>query len=262
MFKNSLSRKLFGILGAFLTALNSFAWGPWDRGVDLRKKLFPEVKKEPIYKDPLLPFIHPDSRVSVGQFRELIEELSPEQRRDLWKTLKGKEPSYAITPEELEKELRWVSSSWVTFPFNKGSFDYHETVKWVAGKVGVRPEECEKGTTFQLERRIMEKLFAQWWDKLTPEQKNNILKDAGLKPSKVASYSALTASALFAALCSPAGWTLAGTSAVIGLLLLGQPNAMKTAAFIVALHAIKAAALARSGVDISKYILPADPAAR
>ena len=295
MFKNALSRKMFGILGTFLMALNSFAWGPWDRGTDLRKKYSPEVK--PSYKDPLLPFVHADSRVSVGQFRELIGALSPEQRKDLWKALEGKDanPPAVVTPEDLESKLRWVSSSWITFPFNKGSFDYHETVKWVAGKVGVHKAECEGGTTFQLERRIMEKLFAKLWDKLTQEQKEKILKDAGLEPSQVTSYSTLTASALLAAmgttsallgftfyiivaktlvvvmaalgipaaatisavamLCGPIGWIIAGTSAVIGLLLLGQPNAMKTAAFVIALHSIKATAMARSGVDVSKYVL-------
>jgi len=291
MFKNSLSRKLFGVLGTFLMALNSFAWGPWDRGTDLRKKYFPEVKKS--YKDPLLPFIHPEARVSNGQFRALIGALSAEQRRDLWKSLKGKEPAKAVSAGELEKELHWVSSSALTYPFN--DLDYHETVKWVAGKVGVHPAECEGGTTFQLERRVMEKLFAKLWDKLTKEQKAKVLKDAGLEPSQVASYSTLTASALLATmattsvlmgfpfyimvaqtlavvlatlgvsvtttisvvamLCGPIGWVIAGTSAVIGLLLLGQPNAKKTAAFVIALHSIKATAMAKSGVDISKYVL-------
>lgn len=291
MFNNSLSRKLFGILGTFLMVLNSFAWGPWDRGTDLRKQYFPETQKS--YKDPLLPFIHPEARVSIGQFRALIGALSAEQRKDLWKALKEKEPANAVTPAALEKELLWVSSSILTYSFK--DLDYHETVKWVAGKVGVHPAECEGGTTFQLERRVMEKLFAKLWEKLTKEQREKVLKDAGLEPSQVTSYSALTASALLAAmgttsvllgftfyiivaktlvvvaaaigipaattisvvamLCGPIGWVIAGTSAVIGLLLLGQPNAMKTAAFIIALHSIKATAMAKSGVDISKYVL-------
>ena len=112
MFNNSLSRKLFGILGTFLMVLNSFAWGPWDRGTDLRKKYFPEVRKS--YKDPLLPFIHPEARVSNGQFRALIGALSAEQRKDLWKALKNGAPANAVTPAALEKEWHWVSSSILT----------------------------------------------------------------------------------------------------------------------------------------------------
>lgn len=295
MFKNSLSRKLFGVFGTFLMALNSFAWGPWEQGNSPQGEVSAEVKTES--RDPLVPFINHDSSESVDQFRTLLEALSPEQRKDLWKALGEKDanPPAVVTPEDLESKLRWVSSSWITYPFNKKSFDYHETVKWVAGKVGVHPAECEGGTTFQLERRIMEKLFAQLWDKLTPEQKTKILKEAGLESSKATALSALTASAMLvslgtasalmgfafyiivaktivvvaasvgitaattisavAMLCGPIGWIVAGTSAVIGLLLLGQPNAMKTAAFVIALHSIKATAMAKSGVDVSKYVL-------
>ena len=66
---------------------------------------------------------------------------------------------------------------------------------------------------------------------------------------------AATTISVVAMLCGPIGWVIAGTSAVIGLLLLGQPDAMKTAAFVIALHSVKATAMAKSGVDISKYVL-------
>lgn len=299
MFKSSFNRKLFGVLGAFLMFFNSFAWGPWDRGRAIRKKWFPEIKNVAggAYKDPLLPFIHQDAQVSNSQFFELLENLSPEQRKNLWKALNAtnKDPEKSVTAKLLSKELLWKSSSWTTYPFKK-EVNYHETVKWVAKKLDVHKAECEAATTFQLERRIMEKVFAQLWDKMSQEQKQKILEEAGFSYSDAAAYSALGAAALLgtlgvtsavmgfafyiivaktvvvaaaaifgftavttittvAALCGPIGWVIAGLSAVTGALLLGGPNVSKTAAFIVTLHSIKARAMAKSGIDISQYVL-------
>ena len=295
MFRSSLNRKIFGVFGAVLMTFNSFAWGPWDKGAKLREKWFPHIGSSN-YKDPILPFIYPDAQVTHSQFIMLLEKLSAKQRRDLWKAInKDKEPSHEITAKELEKELLWVSSSVVTYPF-KNEVNYHETVKWLAKKNGVHPAECAAATTFQLERRIMEKIFAKLWDKLNPNQRKKILEEAGLDPNKSVAYAALSASSLLATvgiasavmgfsfyiiaaktvvvvaaalvgasaattisavalLCGPIGWTIAGIAAVSGALILGGPNAMKTAAFVVALHSMKAAAMAKSGMDISKYVL-------
>ena len=295
MFKHSLTRKLFGIFGALLMAFNSFAWGPWDKGAWLRTKFLPKAAPAP-YKDPLLPFIHPESQVTQAQFRELLENLSPEQRKALWMAMKGsgKAPGRPISSQELEKELLRVSSHWLPLIFKK-KLDYHKTVRWLAEKNDVHKAEIATASTFQLERRIMEKIFAKLWDKLSQEQKQKILEESGLSPSDAAGYATLSAAALVsslgiasaamgftfyiivaktvvvvaaffgvsaattitavAALCGPIGWVIAGVSAVAGALLIGGPNAMKTAAFVVALHAIKANAMQKSGIDISQYIL-------
>ena len=298
MFKSSFNRKLFGIAGAFLMIFNSFAWGPWDKGRALRKKWFPtaNVATSP-YKDPLLPFIHQEAYVSNSQFFELLENLSPEQRKNLWKALNAtkNDPEGSVSAELLSKDLLWKSSSWTTYPFKK-EVNYHETVKWVAKKLDVHKAECEAATTFQLERRIMEKVFAQLWDKMSQEQKLKILKESGLSPNDAAAYCSLSAAALLttmgvtaaamgfafyivvaktvvvaaaaifgfsaattitavAVLCGPIGWGIAALSAVTGALLLGGPNISKTAAFIIALHSMKANAMAKSKIDISQYIL-------
>lgn len=297
MFKNSFNRKLFGIFGALLISLNCFAW-PWDTGSWLRKKFF--SKKEdtaPVkYVDPLLPFVHAEERVALDQFRGLISNISAEQRKDLWKALKGKdaEPAGEISAEELEKELRWASKHWITYRFAK--FDYHETVQYVAEKLGVYKAECSYATTFQLERRIMEKIFAELWDKLSVEERRQILAESGLEPNNAAAYSTMTAAVLLGSLgataviagfpfyiivaktvvvaaaavfgasaattitgvsilCGPIGWTVAGIAAVTSAILFGGPNVAKTAAFIVALHSIKANAMQKSGIDIAPYVL-------
>ena len=238
MFRNSLCRKILVTLGAFLFALVSFTGEAGD------------ARPGAPDKDPLLPFIDPDSQVSMGQFRELIGAMSPDRRRRLWNALEGKELENDVTPEELEKQLRWVSSSLKEYYLSGGS-DYHETVKRVAVKVGIPQAECETGTTFQLERRVMEKMFADKWEKLTPEERDAILKKAGLESSKTAALSALGAHAFLAgaasALSTPSLILVLGSFAVIGGRWLGQPNLKKTAAFIIELHTIKVEAGARPG---------------
>ena len=63
-----------------------------------------------------------------------------------------------------------------------------------------------------------------------------------------------TTIATVAMLCGPIGWTIATVSAMTGALLIGRTNVMKTASFIIALHSMKAVALAKSEIDISKYV--------
>ena len=110
MFKSSFNRKLFGVLGAFLMFFNSFAWGPWDLGRAIRKKWFPEIKNVAggAYKDPLLPFIYQDAQVSNSQFFELLENLSPEQRENLWKALNATNKD----PEKIcKRNLYYIGSA-------------------------------------------------------------------------------------------------------------------------------------------------------
>ena len=193
-----------------------------------------------------------------------------------------------------DTELRWASKHWITYRFAK--FDYHETVQYVAEKLGVYKAECSYATTFQLERRIMEKIFAELWDKLSVEERRQILAESGIEPNNAAAYSTMTAAVLLGSLgataviagfpfyiivaktvvvaaaavfgasaattitgvsilCGPIGWTVAGIAAVTSAILFGGPNVAKTAAFIVALHSIKANAMQKSGIDIAPYVL-------
>ena len=266
MFRDSLHRKVFGIFAAFLMAFDGFTGEAGDARPDAPDK------------DPLLPFIDPASRVSMGQFRELIGALSPERREDLWKAIEGKAHENDVTPGELEERLRGVSSSLFNKFRSSKELDYHETVKWTAGKLGVDPAECEAGTTFQLEKRVREKFLAKKWDGLTPEQRSEALQNSGHGPPSVIGNSSNSRGSAVTALMFgatvAAGATLGATvgstigkispflgggagaaaaAALAGGVLLMQPDVEKTAAFIIKLHSIKEAALARSGVDAAKY---------
>lgn len=252
MFKKSFGFKLSGIFCALVFALNCFAW-PWDTGARLRKKFYGREDTQVKYQDPLLPFIHADKKVTHEQFRELLMNISADQRKELWKALTGKDAQREISAGELEEELHRAGKHWITYRFTQ--FDYHETVQYAARKLGVNNDECSYAATFQLERRIMEKIFAGTWDKLSEDERRQKLAEAGLEPDNIAAYSAMTAAVLSGLSGTASGWTAAGIATVAGALLTGGPNVAKTAAFIVGLHSIKVDAMKKSGTDIAPYVL-------
>ena len=186
MFKNSFIRKFFGIIGTMLISLNCFAW-----------------------RDTVAHYVSFNSNMRSTQFNIVLKKLPSEQRKILWQALNTtvKEPGFEVTAEKLKDEFIWASSHWITYSF-KSNADYHEEVKYVAKKLGVHNAECETATTFQLERRIMEKIFANLWDKLSQEQRKQVLQKAGIDSSNVAGYASLTAAGLLA--------TLGTTAAIMG----------------------------------------------
>jgi uncharacterized protein YaaW (UPF0174 family) len=53
--------------------------------------------------------------------------------------------------------------------------NYHEIVKWVASKKGVDPVVLESASTFDLEKAVVKQSLATIWDRLTVEQRHQIL---------------------------------------------------------------------------------------
>ena len=80
-----------------------------------------------------------------------------------------------IAPLALKKELIWVSSHSVIFPFKRNTVDYHSLVQWVARKKGVPKELVQALPTFELEKKIVQQYFEELWDKLTPQQRKELL---------------------------------------------------------------------------------------
>lgn len=55
--------------------------------------------------------------------------------------------------------------------------DYHNTVKWLAGKHGVSNHMIETQPTFILERLIFEQIFQKAWDDLPDDKKKLVLEE-------------------------------------------------------------------------------------
>ncbi len=171
---------LFRLANCFMVAIVSiytcgFTWNPFELGKSMREKYFPAPEG---YKDPLLPFIKLNKKVSQEEFYQLICKLDADQKKALWKSFNKKELNHTPTETELLDAMHSASRHWATRPFT--DFNYHETVKWTAQKLGVHKTVCNYATTFQLEHKICETLFEKMWDKLSQAQKEQIIKEANL----------------------------------------------------------------------------------
>ena len=250
MFKSQLKRKLFGFLGTLLITFSSMGGTT----------------------PALVDFVHPEAKVTDAQFGKLLENLSPEQRKNLYKVLTASDDiqDKDISAAELEKKLLQVSHNLFTLWFAK-QVNYHKTVREIAEELGVHKAECEAGSTFQLERRITEKIFAQVWEKLTPEQKQQLVAESGLSSRDEfvtwmatgailgVLISGITWPMIFTVVCTtigPVGWVVALPFVGYGIYKLADADTMKTAYFITLLHSFKTAALTDSGADASQYLLP------
>lgn len=77
----------------------------------------------------------------------------------------------------IQKHLLWLSSNVLAYPFrDESALIYHEAVTWVAKKAGVDDATLRTSTTFRLETELHRLLFAQMWEKLSPEQRAELLR--------------------------------------------------------------------------------------
>lgn len=146
----------------------------------------------------------------LNRFLELITD---EDRLNLKKSLQLLEPD-ATTDylrgknadiNDILTQLLWVSSHWLPYWWrDEWSIDYHGIVCWCAGKLKVPKQDIQKLPTFYLERKILEQLFIQMWDKLPMEERVKLLrkldKTGSIKADQVAGIAALSGAAALSAL--------------------------------------------------------------
>ncbi len=113
-------------------------------------------------------------------------------------------PDDYITPLQIIKEIIWVSEHSLFYPFMRNTVDYHSLVQWVAQKKGIPAEEVQALPTFELEKKIVEKYFAELWDKLSPEKREQVLnrveKELGKPIPNKAAIAVMGGGAVLAAL--------------------------------------------------------------
>ncbi len=87
--------------------------------------------------------------------------------------------------------------------------DYHEVVKWVAGKLDIEEKKIESYSTFLLEREILEQMFVKIWDGLSKEQREQLLNqlDPNGKIQDKVGIAALSGAAALAALSATVYFT-------------------------------------------------------
>lgn len=212
--------------------------------------------------------IYPEAKISPNQFMSQLEKMPDGQRMALWKALEltDRKPDKEITAWELNDRLLWESFSALTYHIKK-VFDYHDTVKWLAKVIGL-PAAPQTTTTLQIEREIMEKIFADCWDRLKPEQRKEILERIGLsgRVAKVKGKDVISDSRIQAKFYQLAKLTFAAVKKAnphqspeevvssVRAFWKGGPNAKKVASFVIALHLWKADEMIKSEMDISQYL--------
>jgi hypothetical protein len=80
----------------------------------------------------------------------------------------------STTIAEIKKQAHWVSSSIATYPFTQ--LDYDPLVRWAADQFDVAPARIRGLTTFKVEQELMLQVFAGVWDRLSPEQRAEVLR--------------------------------------------------------------------------------------
>jgi len=88
---------------------------------------------------------------------------------------KGHLSENLFSPENIKRELVWRRYNKVTFLMrNTKSVDYHkDIVMWVAEKNDI--ENYNFLSTYEMEKQIAFKFFEKIWDKLTPQQREELL---------------------------------------------------------------------------------------
>lgn len=85
--------------------------------------------------------------------------------------------------------LQQLSSHFFKRAFKKpGVFDYHDMMKWVADRSGVASNVVQNASSYGLERKLLELVFIEQWDRLSMAQREEVLQklDSGMTSNKAA----------------------------------------------------------------------------
>lgn len=77
---------------------------------------------------------------------------------------------------DIQKHALWLSTNVFAYLFrDKTKLSYHELVTWVSKQAAVPDAKIDAAPTFTLERELLKLLFAQLWDRMNTQQKNELL---------------------------------------------------------------------------------------
>ena len=86
-------------------------------------------------------------------------------------------PESCVSPSAIRKELLWNCCNKLRYHgLNDKKVNYHkEALQWVCGKHDLSKVQIDTLSTFDLEKKFVEKYFEEIWDKLTPQQRTELL---------------------------------------------------------------------------------------
>jgi hypothetical protein len=159
--------------------------------------------------DHLYPFIQPTVRWTSLELTAFLEHLNSDEQKLILGSV-GK-PNDTFNVAAIKAQVVWLASNVVIYPFrDKTDCNYHEYIlQWLASEYDVEKRYQLAAPSFVLERRILDSIFVQIWDKLTPVQRRQILdsidKEGAIKDKAgialaggAAALAALSATVFFA----------------------------------------------------------------
>ncbi|MBQ3449224.1 MAG: hypothetical protein IJG34_04940 [Synergistaceae bacterium] len=112
---------------------------------------------------------------SPADFNSFLNSCTNDELRQMMTALRE---TGEATPEAIRKALVWRAYNKTTYMFRGDSeVDYHGILQWAAGKSGIDSKTIEYSPTYALEKAVAEKYFAKLWENMTPEQREELIKN-------------------------------------------------------------------------------------
>ncbi len=131
------------------------------------------------------PFVKPKERWTADHFYDFLKALPADEMLALKKALgllsaeadkkqlKGNDQD----ARDIQKYALKLSSNILLRPFrDEKKLNYHSLVTWVCDKAEISKTLIQVAPTFVLERELYKPLFADKWDKLTLQQRKDLLE--------------------------------------------------------------------------------------
>ena len=112
---------------------------------------------------------------SPSDFNSFLNSCSQAELQQMMRALRE---NGNATPEAIRKALVWRAYNKTTYMFRGDSeVDYHGILQWAAEKSGIDDKTIQYSPTYTLEKAVAEKYFAKLWENMTPEQREELIKN-------------------------------------------------------------------------------------
>lgn len=129
-------------------------------------------------------FVQPRMNWSAVELNDFLNQMPPEGLLSLKKALELVDSKATVHDlkggpkdvAEIQAQLLWVSTNVFAYPLSdEKKIAYHDLVRWVAADAGVDQWVVDTQSTFVIERAYQEQLFISIWNKLSAEQRQQLL---------------------------------------------------------------------------------------
>lgn len=130
------------------------------------------------------PFVKPKERWTAEHFFDFLRALPASAMLSLKKSLDilspeaGEDQLHGNDQDarDIQKHALWLSTNVLSYLFrDETKLGYHDLVTWVSKEADVPATTINTAPTFPLERELLKLLFAQLWDRMNAQQRNELL---------------------------------------------------------------------------------------